>query len=640
MEKEIIHTTNETEAVTPSTEKISPFNDPILGDLEVHGQIRSISESGVGAVDFEDEDSSAYLGFFNNTARIRLRGDGIGAQGPFEIQGTSDSLRLSVGAEGTLVNGTLEAKKEVTAPSFSGPLSGNATTATRLQTPRQINGINFDGSANITIPTGLAKRLQTPRTIALSGGVTGSTTFDGSANATISATVVPSSHTHTVAQVTNLQTELNNRALTNHTHPAQTTVTGNAGTATRLQTPRQINGINFDGSANITVPTSAHTHNASEINAGILNVERIPRGTAANQVATGNHTHTWDSLTNRPNIPTASTTAPLIAGVATIGTGATFARADHIHPTQTAVTGNAGTATRLQTPRQINGVNFDGSANITIPMGPAERLQTPRTIALSGGATGSVNFDGSANATINVTVPSTGHIHGFDQLRGIARNLPQATDLNTIFEGGFYRVENPMNAPTDASSWWYVQIIQQGPSEGLQIAWLADTPHQTWIRSAWKDRSWSTWARPDAARAERLTTPRTINGVNFDGSTNITLPPQISVTGNAGTATRLINARLINGTSFNGTEGITTARWGHARTVTLAGAVTGSASIDGSQHVTINTTLGNARMSNMDDLDISLDEFHAFIYEKLVDKAEISKYVEGKRAKESKEKTY
>ena len=31
------------------------------------------------------------------------------------------------------------------------------------------------------------------------------------------------------------------------------------------------------------------------------------------------------------------------------------------------VTGNAGTATTLQTARTINGVSFNGSANITIP---------------------------------------------------------------------------------------------------------------------------------------------------------------------------------------------------------------------------------------------------------------------------------
>lgn len=64
----------------------------------------------------------------------------------------------------------------------------------------------------------------------------------------------------------------------------------------------------------------------------------------------------------------------------------------------------------------------------------------------------------------------------------------------------------------------------------------------------------------------------------------------VSITGNAATATKLQTARTINGTSFNGSANITTAYWGATRTITLSGAVTGSASVNGSQNVTITTT--------------------------------------------------
>lgn len=64
----------------------------------------------------------------------------------------------------------------------------------------------------------------------------------------------------------------------------------------------------------------------------------------------------------------------------------------------------------------------------------------------------------------------------------------------------------------------------------------------------------------------------------------------VSITGNAATATELQTARTINGTSFNGTTNIVTAYWGTARTISLSGAVTGSASVNGSQNVTITTT--------------------------------------------------
>ena len=60
------------------------------------------------------------------------------------------------------------------------------------------------------------------------------------------------------------------------------------------------------------------------------------------------------------------TSDPLAPGTASAGSAATVARSDHRHPLQTTVSGNAGTATKLQTARTINGVSFDGSKNITI----------------------------------------------------------------------------------------------------------------------------------------------------------------------------------------------------------------------------------------------------------------------------------
>lgn len=49
---------------------------------------------------------------------------------------------------------------------------------------------------------------------------------------------------------------------------------------------------------------------------------------------------------------------------------------------------------------------------ITGNSGTATKLQTSRTIALSGGVTGSGQFDGSGNLTITTTVKDTGAIDG------------------------------------------------------------------------------------------------------------------------------------------------------------------------------------------------------------------------------------
>ena len=81
--------------------------------------------------------------------------------------------------------GAIKASGTITASGgFSGSLSGNATTATTLQTARTINGTSFNGSANIT-----TSKWGTARTLTLTGGATGSVSIDGSANVSLATTV-------------------------------------------------------------------------------------------------------------------------------------------------------------------------------------------------------------------------------------------------------------------------------------------------------------------------------------------------------------------------------------------------------------------------------------------------------------------
>lgn len=73
---------------------------------------------------------------------------------------------------------------------------------------------------------------------------------------------------------------------------------------------------------------------------------------------------------------TASSTTPKANGTAAVGSETNYARGDHVHPVQTSVSGNAGTATKLATARNISisggatgtATAFDGSANIEIPV--------------------------------------------------------------------------------------------------------------------------------------------------------------------------------------------------------------------------------------------------------------------------------
>jgi len=129
----------------------------------------------------------------------------------------------------------------LTAGTFSGALSGNATTATTLQTARTINGTSFNGSANITITA------NTTNALTLGSYLTG-TSFNGSSAVTAA---VDATSANTVSKVVARDASGNFSAGT-----ITAALSGNATTATTLQTARTIQGVSFNGSANITVVTA------------------------------------------------------------------------------------------------------------------------------------------------------------------------------------------------------------------------------------------------------------------------------------------------------------------------------------------------------------------------------------------------
>lgn len=122
---------------------------------------------------------------------------GLYASG-FEVHTTINGAnKFRVTSTGARVLGDLAVDGNITG-TFTGTFSGNAATATKLQTARTIalggdatGSTSFDGSANVTITTTVVK-LSTPRTIQISGDTTGSASFDGSANINI-ATTIPNS---------------------------------------------------------------------------------------------------------------------------------------------------------------------------------------------------------------------------------------------------------------------------------------------------------------------------------------------------------------------------------------------------------------------------------------------------------------
>jgi len=82
-----------------------------------------------------------------------------------------------------------------------------------------------------------ATKLETSRTISLSGDVTGSVGFDGTSNVTLTATVQDDSHNHVIGNIDGLQTELDGRLPTSGGEiTGNLTVTGTTTTETLIET--------------------------------------------------------------------------------------------------------------------------------------------------------------------------------------------------------------------------------------------------------------------------------------------------------------------------------------------------------------------------------------------------------------------
>jgi hypothetical protein len=125
---------------------------------------------------------------------------------------TVGSTDISLGATSTTITGLTS----VTSTAFTGALTGNATTATNLAAGTTTLASNVVNSSLVKIG-------------ALSAGTAGYVKTDASGNLSSSTTV-------TGADVSG-------------------NITGNAATATKLAATKTINGVAFDGSANITVST-------------------------------------------------------------------------------------------------------------------------------------------------------------------------------------------------------------------------------------------------------------------------------------------------------------------------------------------------------------------------------------------------
>ena len=237
-------------------------------------------------------------------------------------------------------------------------------------------------------------------------------------------------------------------------------------------------------------------------------------------------------------------------------------------------TGNAATATALETARNIGGVSFNGTGNINLPgvntsgnqntsgnAATATKLATARTIA-------GVSFDGSANISLNnnAITNGAGYITSADG--------GNAATLDGIDSASFARSDASDTMSGDytfsSSSQDVINLSANSTNDNRGIAFNSRTA----ISADYNDGYLR--LNNNSEFSNGVYTPlvmRADGGFNVDGTMSIdgsgnivaskvptlnqnTTGSSGSCTGNAATATQLANARTIAGVSFNGTANI------------------------------------------------------------------------------------
>lgn len=167
---------------------------------------------------------------------------------------------------------------------------------------------------------------------------------------------------------------------------------------------------------------------------------------------------------------------PLADGTANVGTSDKYAREDHVHPAQTDVTGNAGTATKLQTARAIDGVAFDGSKAIThygtcpTAAGTTAKVATlsdSQTFTLATGATVTIRFTYTntyASPTLNVNGTGAKSIR-YRNANLAAKKIVANGTYTFVYDGTYWQLVGELD--TTGTTYSAINPVYGGTTNGL-----------------------------------------------------------------------------------------------------------------------------------------------------------------------------
>ena len=275
---------------------------------------------------------------------------------------------------------------------------------------------------------------------------------------------------------------------------------------------------------------------------------------------------------------------------------------------------------RLQIAGGVSATDLSVTNTITGSIDTADKWTTARTLSLTGAVTGSASIDGSGNVSLATTATSDPTLTLNGDVSGSATftNLGNATLTVTVADDSHNHIISNVDGLQTALDTKY----QSGDS--ISVANITATGYL---------RGPATFTIDPAAHGDNTGTVVIAGNLQVDGTTTTINSTTVEVDDlNITLASGAANAAAANGAgitidgasaslTYNGTSDyfafnkevyVATDRvfhdgyhpnadkWTTARTLTLSGDVSGSASIDGSANVTMTTTVANDSHSHSD----------------------------------------